>query len=202
VIADALSPQIAAIILAAGTSSRMGYNKLLVSMNGEPIIRQIAQTVVASKARPIFAVTGNDARRVEEAVGGFEILIVNNPDFRQGMSTSLRAGVSVLPESCDGALIVLGDMPAVMTDLLDRMIAAFDPERGRAICVAAHAGRRGNPVLFARRFFPQLMGLTGDTGGRQIVAQNSDVVVEVEACDDGPLVDIDTPDALATFLAR
>ena len=123
-------------------------------------------------------------------------------EFRQGMSRSLRTGVSVLPDGCNGALIVLGDMPAIAPNLLDRMIDAFDPERGRDICVAVHGGRRGNPVLFARHFFPQLMELTGDVGARQIILHNQDVVVEVEAGDDGPLVDIDTPDGLTDFLAR
>ncbi|HEY6577747.1 MAG TPA: nucleotidyltransferase family protein [Rhizomicrobium sp.] len=194
--------QIAAIVLAAGTSSRMGHNKLLIELYGERLIRHVARAALASEARPLLVVTGNEAHRMEQALSGLDLAIVHNPDFRGGLSTSLRAGVGVLPPTCDGALILLGDMPAITSACLDRLIAAFAPEVGRAICVASHGGKRGNPVLFARRFFPNLLETKGDLGARWIVAQNSDVVTEVEADDDGPLVDIDTPAALAAFLAR
>ncbi|MGH6878028.1 MAG: nucleotidyltransferase family protein [Rhizomicrobium sp.] len=194
--------QIAAIILAAGTSSRMGHNKLLIKMNGERMIRHVARTVLASAADSVVAVTGNEALRVEDALSGLAIAIVNNPHFRMGLSTSLRAGVGSLPQTSQGALIVLGDMPAITAALLDRLIAAFDPDEGREICVATHGGKRGNPVLFARRFFADLLETTGDVGARRIVAQNNDVVSEIEADDNGPLVDIDTPTALAAFLGR
>lgn len=194
--------RIAAIILAAGASSRMGYNKLLVEIGGECIIRRVARTVIASDARPVVIVTGGEFARMEQALSGLVLRVVNNPDFQQGLSTSLRTGIGALTENCDGSLIVLGDMPAISRDLLNRLIASFDPARGKAICVAMHAGRRGNPVLLGRKFFPDLLELTGDMGARRIVANNDDVIAEVEADDDAPLVDIDTPAALATFLAR
>jgi molybdenum cofactor cytidylyltransferase len=196
--------RIAAIVLAAGMSTRMGCNKLLQEIEGEPVIRRVVRAVAASQARPIVAVFGHEAMEVDRALVALVDGTVYNGGFRDGFGSSISAGIRGLNmmEHCDGALIVLGDMPAVTSKLLGQMIDAFDPERGRAICVATHAGRRGNPVLFARRFFPQLMELTGDMGARQIVVQNENVVVEVEAGDDGPLVDIDTPDALAAFLAR
>ncbi|HEX4081246.1 MAG TPA: nucleotidyltransferase family protein [Rhizomicrobium sp.] len=196
--------RVAAIVLAAGMSTRMGSNKLLQEIDGEPLIRRVVRIVAESRARPIMAVSGHEAIDVGRQLVGLVNGTVYNGDFRDGLGRSIAAGIGGLNmmDECGGALIVLGDMPAVTSGLIDRLIDAFDPGRGRAICVAAHAGRRGNPVLFARRFFPQLMELTGDVGARQIVAQNDDVVVEVEAGDDGPLVDIDTPDGLAGFLAR
>jgi molybdenum cofactor cytidylyltransferase len=107
-----------------------------------------------------------------------------------------------MPEENDGALIVLGDMPSVTPALLDTLIAAFDPGEGRAICVATHAGKRGNPVLWARRFFPEMMAVEGDVGAKHIMAANDELVCEVEAPDDAPLIDIDTKEDLAAFTGR
>jgi molybdenum cofactor cytidylyltransferase len=99
-------------------------------------------------------------------------------------------------------MIVLGDMPSVTPALLDTLIAAFNPAEGRAICVAAHEGKRGNPVLWARRFFPEMMAVEGDVGAKHIIAANDELVCEVEVSTDAPLVDIDTREDLAAFTAR
>jgi molybdenum cofactor cytidylyltransferase len=107
-----------------------------------------------------------------------------------------------VPPENDGALIVLGDMPSVTPALLYTLIAAFDPGEGRAICVATHAGKRGNPVLWARRFFPEMMAIEGDVGAKHIMAANDELVCEVEAPDDAPLIDIDTKEDLAAFTGR
>ena len=117
------------------------------------------------------------------------------------MSTSLKSGLKLVPEDCDGALIVLGDMPAVTPTLLNTLIAAFNPTEDRAICVATHAGKRGNPVLWARCFFSEMMAIEGDVGAKHIMAANGELVCEVEAATDAPLVDIDTREDLATFAA-
>jgi molybdenum cofactor cytidylyltransferase len=118
------------------------------------------------------------------------------------LSTSLKRGLNALPENCDGALVMLGDMPGVTTDLIDKLIAAFDPSEDRAICVATRHGKRGNPVLWARRFFPEMMTLEGDVGAKHLMTLYSELVCEVEAADDGPLTDIDTPEALAAYEAK
>ena len=110
--------------------------------------------------------------------------------------------MSALPEDCDGAVILLGDMPDVSPALIDRLIAAFDPGEGRAICVATRHGKRGNPVLWARRFFPEMVAIEGDVGAKHLIAQYGELVCEVEADDDGPLIDIDTPQALEAYRAR
>ena len=110
--------------------------------------------------------------------------------------------LSAVPADCDGALVLLGDMPGISPALLDKLIAAFDPGEDRAICVATRHGKRGNPVLWARRFFPEILAIEGDVGARHLIGQYADMVVEVEAADDGPLTDIDTPEALAAYRAR
>jgi molybdenum cofactor cytidylyltransferase len=127
---------------------------------------------------------------------------VENREYSKGLSTSLKCGLGQVPEGFDGALVLLGDMPGVSAPLLDRLIAAFDPSESRAICVATHHGKRGNPVLWARRFFEEIMALEGDVGARHLIAQNAELVCEVEADDDAPLTDIDTPQMLADYQAR
>jgi len=195
-------PKIAAVVLAAGQSSRMGTNKLLAMVGGKPLVRCAVEAAAASAAGPVVVVTGNGARDVEASLSGLQIEIVNNADFRKGLSSSLRQGLSALPDDCDGVIILLGDMPDVSPALIDKLIAAFDPGEGRAICVATRHGKRGNPVLWARRFFPEMMAIKGDVGAKQLIAQYGELVCEVEADDDGPLIDIDTPQALEAYRAR
>lgn len=193
-------PQIAAVVLAAGNSSRMGRNKLVVELGGRPLLRIIVDNVLQSRVNPVVVVTGHQAEAVEQVLPRNAVTIARNPDFDLGMSSSIRAGVRALPDWTDGALIVLGDMPAITPSLIDRMIAAFTSDR--SICVAACNARRGNPVLFGRKFFPELLTLTGDTGAKRLIAANEQSVCEVLADDDGPLTDIDTPEALADLTAH
>lgn len=192
---------IAAIVLAAGLSSRMGRNKLLEKIGDRPLVRRVAGNALASCARPVIVVVGHEAGRVMAALSGLDVQTIANPKFRDGLAASIRAGVAAVPESCAGALILPGDMPRISKDLIDRVIAGFAPAEGRAICVAIHCGLRGHPVLFGRQFFRELLALAGDIGARQIIAENETMVCEIEADDDGPLADIDTPGALAKFRA-
>jgi molybdenum cofactor cytidylyltransferase len=191
---------IAAVILAAGKSSRMGSNKLVLEINGRPMLRHVAEAAIASRARPVVAVLGNDSAAVATTLEGLDIVLLENPDFRDGLSASIRIGIAALPETVAGALILLGDMPAISPGLIDRVIEAFDGSGG-SICVATHNTQRGHPVLFARRYFPEFLKLEGDVGARGVIETHADYVLEIETEDDGPLVDIDTPDALAEFRA-
>lgn len=195
-------PRIGAIVLAAGLSSRMGSNKLLATVDGKPLVRHAVEAALGSAAAAVVVVTGNGGAEIQRAVAPFSPLFVENPDFSKGLSTSLRVGLKALPADCDGALVLLGDMPGVTAALLDTLIAAFDPQEDRAICVATRRGKRGNPVLWARRFFPEMQAIEGDVGARHLIGQYADLVVEVEAVDDGPLTDIDTPEALAAYRSR
>jgi molybdenum cofactor cytidylyltransferase len=189
--------QIAAIVPAAGLSTRMGRNKLVEPIGGTPMLRRVVDAVLASHARPVIVVVGNEADAVRHALDGLGVRTIENPDHREGLGASIRAGVSAVPDSCMGALIVLGDMPGISAALIDRVIASFSLDKARAICVATYQGRRGHPVLFHRRFFPDLLALAGDVGARCVLVRNESDIHEVESDNDAPLSDIDTPEALA-----
>jgi molybdenum cofactor cytidylyltransferase len=196
------APNIAAIVLAAGLASRMGHNKLTARLEGKALLLHAVEAALASHASGVIVVTGNGRRDVEGVLDGLNVTFVHNADFRAGLSTSLKTGIRAVPEHCDGAIVLLGDMPGVRNTLIDKLIAAFSPEDNRAICVATHAGRRGNPVLWAKAYFADILTLEGDVGAKHLIAANDESVCEVEAGDDAPLVDIDTPEALAAYGAR
>ena len=192
---------IAIVVLAAGQSRRMGRrNKLIETVHGEPMVRH-AVRVATSGGRPVVVVTGHERDRVEAALAGFEVAFVHNPDYDAGLSTSLARGVAALPPGVEGVIVCLGDMPGVRTEHLERLREAFDPEAGAAICVSTRRGKRGNPVLFAARFFPEMCDVEGDVGARHLVGAYADLVREVEMPDDGVLLDIDSPSALEAFRA-
>jgi len=192
-------PRIAALLLAAGQSSRMGSNKLLAEIDGRPMVARVAQRLLSSHARPIVAVLGNEADRVDAALGKLPVERVRNPAFAEGLSSSLKAGLAALPADVDGVIVCLGDMPLVAGRDLDRLIAAFNPLEGRAIIVPTRRGKRGNPVLWAKRFIPEMAELAGDVGAKHLIGEHAELVCEVEMDSDGVLVDIDTPDALAAL---
>ena len=120
----------------------------------------------------------------------------HNPHYADGLSTSLRAGLAALPADIDGVLVCLGDMPRVTPETLNRLIAAYNPVEGRAICVPTVEGKRGNPVLWDRRFFAEMQDLAGDVGARHLIGAHADQVCEVPMEGNGALLDIDTPEAL------
>jgi molybdenum cofactor cytidylyltransferase len=153
-------------------------------------------TVLASQARPVVVVVGYEAAAVRKALAGRDIQFVDNPAHADGISTSLKQGLRALPDGIDGVLVCLGDMPRVTPDQLDRLIAAFNPVEGRAICVPTVQGKRGNPVLFARRFFAEMESVSGDVGARHLIGESPELVREVDMADGGVLLDIDTPQAL------
>jgi CTP:molybdopterin cytidylyltransferase MocA/xanthine/CO dehydrogenase XdhC/CoxF family maturation factor len=193
------APRIAAIVLAAGTSSRMGRNKLVELVRGKPLVRQAVDAALGSRLDPVVVVTGHEANRISAALHGAPVTIVHNDKFSEGLSASIRAGVAAVPEHCEGAMILLGDMPDISPALIDRLVAAFDPAGGRAICVATAGDQRGHPVLWARPFFPEIMALKGDKGARELLEAHVHQVIEIDSGDDAPLADIDTPEALAVF---
>ena len=193
------APKIAAVVLAAGISSRMGENKLLTEIGGRPLVRHVVEAAFSSHASSIVVVTGKDGAQVRAALEGCAVAFVDNREFSRGLSTSLKRGLRALPEDCDGAVMLLGDMPAVTPALIDKLIAAFDPAEGRAICVATHGGKRGNPVLFARRFFEEIEAIEGDVGARGLIGAYPELVCEVDTDDEAPLIDIDTPEDLAAY---
>ncbi len=195
--------RIAAIVLAAGRSTRMGGpNKLLAEINDRPLVRIAAQEALASRARPVIVVTGHQRQQVEAALRGLDVKLVHNPDYAEGLSTSVKAGIAAVPDDVDGVVVCLGDMPQVNAPLIDKLLGAFDPENGALVAVPSIGGKRGNPVVWSRRFFPELAALQGDTGARHLIASFPEAVTEVPLSGTAALVDVDTPDALKTVKAE
>lgn len=193
------SRNVAAVILAAGRSTRMGGpNKLLEQLGGKPLVRIVAEHVIASRATSVTVVTGHQAAEIEHALAGLDVKFVHNPDFAAGLAGSVKAGIAALPDSADGAVVCLGDMPLIDTGLVDRLIESFAPDRGNLIVVPVNEGRRGNPVLWSKRFFAELMTLDGDVGARHLIAKHAEAVAEVVVDGVGAFLDIDTPEALAS----
>jgi molybdenum cofactor cytidylyltransferase len=189
--------RIAAIVLAAGRSTRMGgTNKLVAEIGGKPLVRIAAEQALASRAQPVIVVTGHERERVEKALAGLPVRFVHNPDFADGLGTSLKAGIAAVPTEADGVVVCLGDMPQVDAALIDRLIAAFNPEQGALAVMPTFNAKRGNPVLWSRRFFPELMAIEGDVGARHLITQYGEAVVEVPVTGTAAHVDVDTPEAL------
>jgi len=200
----AVAPRrVAAVVLAAGRSTRMGGpNKLLADIARRPLVRIAAEEALASRAKPVIVVTGHQREQVEKALAGLPVELVHNPDFADGLGTSVRAGIAAVPADADGAIVCLGDMPQVDAGLIDRLIAAFDPDQGALVVMPTFEGRRGNPVLWSRRFFPDLTAIEGDVGARHLIGRYSEAVVEVPLEGKAALVDVDTPEALVGVRAE
>jgi molybdenum cofactor cytidylyltransferase len=194
---------IAAVVLGAGRSSRMGGpNKLLEEINGKPLIRIVADHVLASKARPVIVVTGHQRERVEAALKGLPVTFVHNPHFADGLGTSLKAGIAALPPEPDGAIVCLGDMPQVDAAIIDKLIGAFDPAGGALVVIPTIDGKRGNPVVWSRRFFRDLMTVEGDVGARYLIGRYTEAVADVPLTGTAALTDVDTPEALKAVRAE
>lgn len=193
--------QIAAIVLAAGRSSRFkDGNKLLVLIDGVPLVRRALTEVAASAVTDILLVVAPGAHDVVEVAGPGRWRTVVNTQFEQGLASSLRAGVATLPETTDGALVVLADMPGVSADLIARVMAAFAAEGGDAIVYPADdAGRQGHPVLWPRRLFPELLALDGDTGAKSLLQKHKAISRTVRVSGADAFLDIDTQSDLAQF---
>jgi molybdenum cofactor cytidylyltransferase len=190
-------PRIGAVVLAAGQSRRMGTNKLLLPVAGVPMVAHVVDALLAAPVRPVVVVLGHEGAAVRAALAGRDVRFVENPEHAAGMSTSLRAGIAELAAGVDGALVCLGDMPWVRARDVQALIDAFAPASGRTICVPAHQGKRGNPVLWAARHFAEMQRLAGDVGARTLIEAHADEVATVEVDDPGVTIDVDTREALA-----
>jgi molybdenum cofactor cytidylyltransferase len=190
--------RIAAIVLAAGQSKRTGsINKLLVDIDGTPMVSRVLEIVRAAEVDPVIVVLGHEPGRVRKALAEHDVTLVENPDYAKGLSTSLARGLSALPKNLDGVIVCLGDMPDVTTAHIERLIEAFAPDEGRDICIPTFNGKRGNPVLWARRYIDEMASIAGDVGARHLISEHADAVSEVAMPDAGVLLDLDTPEALA-----
>ena len=195
--------RVAAVVLAAGRSTRMGaVNKLIAEIGGKPLVRIAAEQALASHAAPVIVVTGHERDKVATALAGLPVRLVHNPDFAEGLGSSLKTGIAAVPAEADAAIVCLGDMPQVDAGLIDKLIAAFDPEKGALVVTPTIHGRRGNPVVWSRRFFRDLMAVQGDIGARNLIANYAEAVVEVPVTGEGALIDVDTPESLSAVKAE
>jgi molybdenum cofactor cytidylyltransferase len=197
-------PVVAAVVLAAGQSTRTApYHKLLLAdRTGKPIIARVVDNVLSSAARPVLVVLGHRAGEIRAALGGRPVTYVTSERYAAGLSASLKAGIAAVPAAAAAAIVCLGDMPLVTGRVLDRLIDAFDPDEGRAIILPTHQGKQGNPVLWARRFFPEILALEGDVGARALIARHAELLAEVEIGEDAVLRDFDTVESLASLPQR
>lgn len=189
--------RVAAIVLAAGSSRRMGdVNKLTARVGDQAIVRRAVEPLLDAGLDPVVVVTGPASDDVQAALDGLPVAFAWNEAHGSGMGSSVRVGIQALPPDVDGALVALGDMPWVTEDDVLALTGAFDPAGGAGVCVPVRDRKRGNPVLWGRAYFDDLLNLDGDTGARHLLATYADEVVEVPVFSDGVLLDVDTPEAL------
>lgn len=194
---------VTAVVLAAGQSSRMGAtNKLLVDLGGRPMIQYIVDSLLESEVREIIVVTGFEENRIRSALKDRDIRFVSNPDYDQGMSTSLAAGLLAASGETDAVMICLADMPLVTRRGINLLIANHDPVACHEICLPTYQGKRGHPVLWSRRFIREMLQIEGDIGARQLLTRHEEVVHEVPMEDPGVVYDVDTPEAIEALQNR
>lgn len=197
-----LSRKVSAIVLAGGSSRRMGEeNKLLAHWQGRPLIRHVVDTALSCQASDVIVVTGHDAGCVRDALAGLNVRYVHNAHFEEGLSTSLRTGVGALASNCGGALILLGDMPRLRRGTVDELIACFDEQEGEKICIPLCEGRQGNPVVWPRKYFKDILDISGDRGAKKLLKTYGEHVIEHVTQDSGVLIDVDTPQALEALIS-
>lgn len=182
---------VAAVLLAAGGSRRMGQSKQLLPIDGQPMVRRVAQTVCQAGLAQVVVVVGAEGDRVARALAGLDLEIVHNQAWAQGMSTSVRAGMEALRPEIEAALLVLADQPGLTIDALAALVEAYRATRA-PIVAPYYRGRRGNPVLFARSLFADLGQVEGDQGGRALLVRHEQEVARVDLDDAAILLDVDT----------
>jgi molybdenum cofactor cytidylyltransferase len=186
----------AGIVLAAGQSRRMGTdNKMLVEIDGKPMARHVVAAALSSELDQVFVVTGHEPDDVKDSLKNLDVEFINNPEFAQGLSTSVNSGISALETNFESAVILLGDMPYVDAVMINELLASQKSDLP-PIAVSTYKGKRGNPVCWPVRFFDELLHIQGDTGARHIIGANADQVVEIEIGEAAAL-DLDTPEAVA-----
>ncbi len=194
--------RVAALVLAAGSSRRMaGSNKLLQPVGGVPMVRRAANAALAARCAGVVVVTGFAADAVRQGLAGLDLEFVHNAAHESGMASSLRAGLQALPADTDAVVVVLGDMPCIDAGHIDRLVAAFDPQRGN-IVVPMMQGRRGNPILWPREFFAEMRQVQGDIGARELLQRHADRIDSVACEDEAIFADVDTPAALESLPLR
>jgi molybdenum cofactor cytidylyltransferase len=193
--------EVAALALAAGAARRYRESggaeatKLVAAWRGKPLVRHAVEAALASRARPVIVVTGHADSEVRAALAGLDVTFVHNADFARGLSTSLATGLAATPARCDGALVLLADMPEVRADILDQLIASFAAHPQAAAVVPTHQGARGNPALLGRALFEKAQHLQGDRGARALIEAAGEAVIEMCVSEPSVRLDLDTVEA-------
>jgi len=194
-----LSPNVSIIILAAGCSRRMGkQNKLLATLNGKRMLEHVVDAAKASDASRVIVVTGHQAEAIQNALANSKVDFVNNSEYATGIASSIKVGISLLDKQVEGALILLGDMPYVSTKKINEVLSAFDPQSKKDIVVPICGERKGNPVLWAKRYFEEIEILEGDSGAKSLLMTYSENIFRLPS-DSSTLIDIDTPSMLISL---
>ncbi len=187
---------ISAVILAAGESRRMGkQNKLLLPIGGEALLVKLVTSVCASDVGQVIVVIGHEAEKIRRELNELPLNFVYNPNFSEGMTTSIKYGVKEVSNECDGLMICLGDMPFINTSVINKLIHAYVKNRIKGkdlIVVPVFKRRRGNPVLFSIEFRNDILEHKKQSGCKEVIMKNSDSVMEIEMADKNMLLDVDT----------
>lgn len=184
---------VSGIVLAAGRATRMGGHKLLLPIGGLPMLHRVVEASLNSRAAQTVLVVGHDAEAILEAMEGWPVTVVVNPDFAAGMSTSVRAGLLAVDPACDAALFLLGDQPFVTAGLLNTLIEHF-AQSGKSVIRPSVGTHPANPVLIAAELFPEVLQERGDVGARRVLERHASEVLLVPVDDPHVCVDIDSPE--------
>ncbi len=182
---------IAGVLLAAGTSSRMGRNKLFLSLQGETVLRRAALTALAAGLDSLLVVLGHEAERAQGELAGLRCTTVLNPDYARGINTSLRTGIAAVPERAAAALVMLADMPFVTCQMLQAVVTRYR-DGAAPLVVSSYGGVDAPPMLYDRSLFPELRALDGEGCGKQVVKRHRAESLEVH-WPAAALQDLDVP---------
>ena len=193
---------VSAILLAAGESRRMsGINKLMLAVQGEPLLRHTVKALLASRLGEVVVVLGHQAEEARILLHELEVRTVVNSHYREGQMSSVHCGLEALTRPCDGVMICLTDQPLLTAQDIDALIDAFG-QRGGSIIVPTYEGRRGNPIVFAYAHRAQILGGGRNLGCKRLIERNPDLVRTVEMDTDHVVFDLDTPEDYARLQAR
>jgi len=184
---------ICAIVLAAGCSSRMGTQKLLLPFGKSTVISHIVNQILQSKVQRTYVVTGHQGERITKELSDKQVNIINNPEYKTGMLSSVRAGIRDIPHEYDAILITLGDHPSITTNLIDEMIQEFS-QTNKKIIVPKYNDKRGHPILFSSIFKDEILSNFDDVGLRGLLRVHENQVFEMKVSDSSVVSDMDYPE--------
>jgi len=186
------SGPVAGILLAAGTSSRMGSNKLLFELDGESVLRGAARRALAGGLSPLLVILGHQEEKARQELDGLPCQVVVNPNYEQGITSSLKAGVAALPDGVQAAMVMLADMPFVTAEMLAGLIDRYR-STGAPLAISDYEGVNAPPMLYDRSLFGELLTMTEEGCGRQVVKRHRHEA-EVLAWPAAALADLDVPE--------